>query len=291
MNVLWFGHSLVQLSGEPPLDLPQLVNDLHRAARAEGRTNIPEGRTHVFAVPGRDLGYHLDGAGGAPEKLRESADDSITHVVGIGFMHMLGQRAFDHPTLMDWLHGVLPNRFNSPGRQTEHIYRFIDLVRRQTSNAAWVNYVGPALSNNVGPQGSIDARFACIEQTAASAGVSVLTAPVGRAFRNAEQAAARRPDFNLHLQQADGLHLTPQGAWLAASVLYLRIYGVDPVGLPAPPPYARYLGSSEAEQVSVARFLEEVARDTVTHYAPDCTADALLPEDEKGRARLQAPLS
>ncbi len=287
VNILWFGHSLVQRPFDhPPLDLPALVDELHRAAREDGRTAIPEGRSRAFVLQSKHLGRHLEE--GSRDKLRASKPEGITHVVGIGFMHMLGVRAFEHPTVTYWLHRALPARFDSPRLHTEHIYRFIEDMRRELPSATWVSYIGPALSSNLVPQPYIDARYACIEHTARSAGASVLSAPVGRAFRNVEQTAQARPELAIRLQQPDGLHLTAQGALLAATVLYTAIYGVDPVGLRVPESTRVGLHAKPELRPVVAQLLQETARDTVLRYAPTCSEGARLPEDEQARNFLSA---
>jgi hypothetical protein len=280
VNVLWFGHSLVQRAGEragdPPMDLPALVDDLHRAARADGRTSIPESHARAHVLQSRHLGHHLEGE--ALAQLKAAKGQGITHVVGIGYMHMLGQRSFDYATITYWLSRLSLAGYDSARSHTEHIYRFVEAMRRELPEATWVNYVGPALVFNKGPQPSIDARHACIERYGRQAGTRVLSAPVGRAIRNAEDAAQKRPELAIKLQLDDGLHLAPQGAVLAASVLYRSIYGVDPVGLAIPEPLARALAETPEQQAKVARFLQEVARDTVASYAPPCATP--LPEDE-----------
>lgn len=286
VNILWFGHSLLQRTfDDPPLDLPALVTELHQAAREAGRTTIPEGSSQAFVLQGQHLGHHLEQ--GSRQKLRESQRNGITHVVGIGFMHMLGGRTFEYPTLMAWLHRALPTHFDSPRVHTEHIYRFIEDMQAELPGATWVSYIGPALSSNRAPQPQIDARYACIAQTAESAGAPVLSAPVGRAFRDAEQAAQGRPELALNLQQADGLHLTWQGALLAATVLYTSIYEVDPVGLRVPERTFVGLHADPELRPVVARLLQETARDTVSRYAPACSKTDRLPEDERAANLLR----
>ena len=286
--IAWFGHSLVQRPGDTPLDLPKLVADLHHAARSDGRTEIPERAPHAFTLLNRHLGHHLDGPGDAEARLRELADAGVTHVVGIGFMHMLGESMFERPSMSLWLDRIGVEGFDSPRRHTEHIYRLLQLMQRYTPRASWVSYVGPALANNVVPQPAIDARYACIEQTAREAGVGAISAHVGRAFREAEAEARKRPGLKLRLNTEDSLHLSAQGAVLAASVIYQRIYGVDPSGLPVPEPYRTALGDSDAARGEVARLLQRIARDTNARYAPTCDDRAILPEDERARARLSA---
>ena len=287
--VAWFGHSLVQRPGDTPLDLPKLVAELHHAARSEGRTQIPERAPYVFTLLNRHLGHHLDGPGDAEAELRALSTAGVTHVVGIGFMHMLGEAMFERPTVSLWLGRLGVEGFDSPRRHTEHIYRFVELMRRYTPRASWVSYVGPALATNVVPQPAIDARYACIEQTVREAGVGAMSAHVGQAFRRAEAAARDRPELKVQLNTEDGLHLSQQGAVLAASVLYERIYGVDPTGLPVPARYRAALGDSDQARERVALFLQQVAHETTARYAPACDPAATLPEDERARARLTAP--
>ncbi|MET0343808.1 MAG: hypothetical protein ABW252_22535 [Polyangiales bacterium] len=288
VRIAWFGHSLVQRPGDVPIDLPKLVADLHHAARIDGRTRIAERPPRAFTLLNRHLGHHLDGPGDAEAALRTLGAEGVTHVVGIGFMHMLGEGWFARPTLGLWLQRIGLSGFDSPRRHTEHVYRFMALMKQHAPRATWVSYVGPALANNIVPQPAIDARYACIEQTAHGAGMHALSAHVGHAFRSAEQRGASRPELALKLNTDDSLHLSPQGAVLAASVLYQRIYGVDPVGLTVPGPYYQDLGAGDDARRAVARFLQEVARDTNATYAPPCDDAALLPEDARARNQLGA---
>ena len=282
VNLVWFGHSLVQRGGEPAVDLPRLVDDLHRAARAAGRSSVPESATQAFVLQQRHLGDHL--AGDARAQLRASRAHGATHVIGIGYMHMLGQRSFEHASLTYWLSRLQLASADSPRFHTEHIYRFIELMRTELPGATWVNYVGPALAHNVAPQPAIDARHACIANAAERTGDRVLNAHVGQAFRRAEQRA-RAENVPLSLQLSDGLHLSAQGAVLAASVIYQSIYGVDVVGLPVPQPYRDALAPTAEAQARVTQLLQETARDTVRSYRPACTTS--LPEDGDFLARAR----
>lgn len=278
VNILWFGHSLVQRPGTPPVDLPQLVRTLQQAARADGRSTVPDGISQAYIRQGQHLGDHL--ADDPTAKLAAHKNQDITHVIGIGFMHMLGQKSFDRPTVSAWLGRVLPSRYDSPRPHTEHIYRFMGLVRQELPSATWVNYIGPALATNTDAQSSIDARYACIATAARGTGAKILNAPVGRAFRNAEKAARAHPEYKIVLQEPDGLHLTPQGALLAATVLHAAIYVVDPRGLTIPDAVAVHLGTTADVRTKVVGFLQEVARATVTAPPPGCDKSARLPEDD-----------
>lgn len=284
IRIAWFGHSLVQRPDDIAIDLPKLVYQLHEAARADGRTTQAQRPPRAFILLGRHLGHHLDGPGDAAARMRELKDAGITHVVGIGFMHMLGESLFKHPTLSLWAMRLGITRYDSPRIHTDHIYRLMGLMRKELPAAKWVSYVGPALSMNVAPQPAIDARHACIEESARAAGVDAISAHVGRAFRNAEAAAKTRPELKLALQAADGLHLAPQGAVLAASVLYQRIYGVDPVWLAVPEPYFSKLGDTDEARRAMAMFVQETARTTNAQYAPAC--GERLPEDEAAAETL-----
>jgi hypothetical protein len=270
-------------AGDPPMDLPALVDALHHAARTEGRTSVPESDTLAFVLQQRHLGDHL--AGRARDELKQSKAHQATHVIGIGYMHMLGQRSFDHPSLTAYLARMHVGSFDSPRFHTEHIYRFIELMRTELPGATWVNYVGPALAHNTAPQPAIDERHACIAQMAQVSGARVLNAYVGRAFRVAEERA-RKEGFPLQLQLADGLHLSAQGAVLAASVMYRTIYGVDPIGLSIPEPYLAALSRTPSEREGIAHMLQEVAQDTAERYRPECAH--MLPEDEAFLARAGA---
>ncbi len=84
--------------------------------------------------------------------------------------------------------------------------------------------------------------------------VDGLLFPVGEAWR-----AAWKRDSKLALYSKDGLHPTPAGSYLAALVMYGRLYGKSPVGLPGtlslaeggaidvPEPQARLLQESAEE--------------------------------------------
>jgi hypothetical protein len=290
VHVLWFGHSLLKAPGdeadqEPALDIPALLADIHRLAIDDGRTEIPEGRSVGFAEGPHDLGYWVDGPGRAREKLQQYAEVPWTYVVGVGFMHLLGEGSFEHPSLFHWLGKLMPSRYDSPRRHTANKYAFIRELRETLPEATWVNYVGPALANNVAPQSRINARFECIRRAAEKAGTAVLNAPVGPAFRAAERAAAERPALPIQLQKEDFLHLTPQGGYLAACVFYETLYGVSAQGLPLP---ARYVGKlAPANEAEVASFLADIAHETVAGYQATCSAEDLLPEDARGASMLE----
>jgi hypothetical protein len=208
-------------------------------------------------------------------------------VVGIGFMHMLGEKLFAQPTLALWARKIGIERYDSPRTHTEHIYRLMGLMHKELPSATWVSYVGPALSMNVKPQPAIDGRYACIEQTAKQAGVQAVSAWVGRAFRAAEQGAKNFPHLKIALQAPDGLHLTAQGAVLAASVLYDRIYDVSPVELPVPEPYFSALGPTFPTQHETAHYLQKTARSIALRYKVECGEK--LPEDDAAAALLAGP--
>lgn len=76
--------------------------------------------------------------------------------------------------------------------------------------------------------------------------------PVGLAFA---EAYKRKPDLQLH-SEYDGSHPNVAGSYLAAAVVYAKLYGVNPVGNAYD-----YHGQVPAD---VARFLQEVAWDVVT---------------------------
>jgi hypothetical protein len=88
-------------------------------------------------------------------------------------------------------------------------------------------------------------------------------APVGVAWRN---AVGSQPA--LTLWRADGSHPTAAGTYLAACVFYNLFYGHSPVGN----------GYTADLDVSVARTLQRVAAETVTHYPqPQGTNEARDP--------------
>ncbi len=283
VNIIWFGHSLLKFDRPPPIDIAKLVAELHELARHAGRTNLVYGKNRAHAEGPYHFEYWLDGVGDAAEKL-VAEDVKWDYVIGIGFMHLQGQRKYDWPNVYHFLSQFNAKKYRNPRTFTALKYRFIHLVNQSSPNATWVNYVGPALANNTGPQDSIDERFECIRQTAESAGVKVVNAPVGRAFRNAEATMQERIGKRIRLQQEkDNLHLTEAGALLSASVLYHTIFGVDIVGLPVPPTYAGVLDESQ-----VVPFLYSMASETIKTYSPECRTDAKYTEDEEGQRLLKS---
>jgi hypothetical protein len=81
------------------------------------------------------------------------------------------------------------------------------------------------------------------------------------------EATSRNPDLILY---SDGLHATPAGSYLAALVMYTRIFNRSPVGL------ARSFVTSSGVGISIdtatAKLLQEVARDV--GLAPTPPAEA-----------------
>ena len=84
--------------------------------------------------------------------------------------------------------------------------------------------------------------------------LDVLVIPVGLAFA---EAYRRRPEIVLH-KDFDGSHPSMLGTYLAAATAFASLYGQSPVGNPY-----NYFGEVSAED---ARFLQEVADDTVTAF-------------------------
>jgi hypothetical protein len=290
LHVLWFGHSLLRAPAgwpeatSPAMDIPRAVAELHALALADGRTERPMGRSIALAEGPFDLSYWLDGPGQAREALASRADTPFTHVVGVGFMHLIGDRWFEHPTLAHVLHRLSPKSYLSPKGQTEDVYRFAALTRELAPKAQWVNYVGPALANNPSVQPRIDARFECIRRASEAAGSAVLNVPVGAAFRRAEDAAGRDPSLGIRLQHADDLHLTPQGELLAACVFYESLFGVSSVGLPPPERMRGHLGARED---ALVLRLETIAHELVSAPPRASCAGAELSEDDAGRRLLE----
>jgi len=290
-HVIWFGHSLLVTDpgwpapDDPALDLPALVADLHDAALRSGRTQTPKGRSITFAEGPYGFAYWLDGQGRARNKLLALADVPWTHVVGVDLIHLLGEGRFAWPNLYEWA-GMLSDSESSVRTRTRDVYRFIGLAHETTPSATWVNYVAPALANNPGTQPAIDARFACIRESACALGRPVIDAPVGAAFRTAEQRAAARGITGLTLQHDDFLHLRPHGALLAAQVLFATIYDVDPRGLPVPERYRGKLAPTAEQEQTVTAFLSEVASDTWKGTRARCDDAARVSEDAEAAAWL-----
>ena len=87
----------------------------------------------------------------------------------------------------------------------------------------------------------------------AARGVDGILLPAGEAWR-----MAWKRDPALALYSDDGLHPTPAGSYLAALVIYARLSGHSPVGLPAKP-------EIPAEQ---AKILQEAAAEAIAKF-PD----------------------
>jgi hypothetical protein len=94
--------------------------------------------------------------------------------------------------------------------------------------------------------------------------VNGLIFPVAEAWL---EATKRNPDLNLY---SDGLHATTEGSYLAALVMYTRLFNRSPVGLPGS------LQTSSGVRISIdaatTRLLQEVAADI--GLAPTPAADA-----------------
>lgn len=84
--------------------------------------------------------------------------------------------------------------------------------------------------------------------------IDALVIPVGLAF---EEAYRRRPGIKLHTS-FDGTHPSMLGTYLAACTVFASLYGVSPVGNS----YS-YFGEVSVDD---ARFLQEVAQDTVVNF-------------------------
>ncbi len=84
--------------------------------------------------------------------------------------------------------------------------------------------------------------------------IDALVIPVGLAFA---QAYRRRPDIKLH-KSYDGSHPSLLGTYLAAATTMASLYGISPVGNGYD-----YFGEIDPAD---ARFLQEVAQDTVTRF-------------------------
>jgi hypothetical protein len=291
LNIIWFGHSLLQVGSDTPIDIPETMKGIHAEALRDGRTRIPQGESRTHYEGPHNLDYWFNGRGAAPQKLRAN-NPGWDYVVGVGFMHLVGPgRA--HSGLFNTLRSVSggSERFKTYAAYTPVKYEAIQAVAKDNPNATWVNYVGPRLSDNPQEQPFVDERFECIRETAESAGKRTLNVPVGRAFRAAEAAGKAQPALGITLQLPDKLHLTKQGEYLAANVFYRFFYGVDPVGLRVPDGLAGRLTVDPKKEAEVAALLQRVARDTVDAYeAGDrlpCRPQAKLDEDEAGRALLE----
>ncbi len=102
----------------------------------------------------------------------------------------------------------------------EYVRRFDEQIRRAGARTA-LYMVWPAR----------DGDFPGVSRsyTVAARSVQGLLLPVGDAWRE-----AWRLDPALPLYGPDGFHPTPLGSYLAALVIYARLSGESPVGLPAP---------------------------------------------------------
>ena len=84
------------------------------------------------------------------------------------------------------------------------------------------------------------------------------------------EATKRKPDLNLY---SDGLHATVSGSYLAALVMYTRIFNKTAVGLPAS--LVTRSGVFVSIDAATARLLQEVASDV--GLAPTPPAEATAP--------------
>ena len=84
--------------------------------------------------------------------------------------------------------------------------------------------------------------------------IDAMVIPVGLAFA---EAYRRRPEIELH-KDFDGSHPSMLGTYLAAAITFESLYGVSPVGNTYD-----YYGAINGDD---ARFLQEVAHDTVTEF-------------------------
>lgn len=291
LNIIWFGHSLLQVGGEDSINIPDTVTAIHAEAVRDGRTSIPQGESRVHYEGPNNLDYWFNGRGAAQQKLR-TANPGWDYVVGVGFMHLVGPgRA--HSGLFNALRSLTggSEKFKTYAAYTPVKYEAIQAVAADNPSATWVNYVAPRLSDHPEEQPFVDERFECIRETAESAGGKVLNVPVGRAFRAAEAEGKKHPELGVVLQLPDKLHLTKQGEYLAANVFYRFFYGVDPVGLAVPESLTGRLATNTANEPAVAELLQRVARDTVDAYESGdrvaCRAEAKLDEDDAGSALLE----
>jgi hypothetical protein len=86
---------------------------------------------------------------------------------------------------------------------------------------------------------------------AAADAIDALFAPAGEAWQRAWQQ-----DPTLLLYASDGLHPTPMGTYLAALVIFQRVYGRSPVGIQD---VARVGGTAQSWSASLVRLLQEAA--------------------------------
>jgi hypothetical protein len=292
LNVIWFGHSLLEVRSGVPINIPKLVLDLHRVAIQVGRTTAPIGVGLMHYEGPQHLGYWFEGAGRATDKMRAD-DPGWDFVVGVGFMHLVaeGRR-------LAWLYnpiravaGSRRDSFKTYAAYTRHKYRAVKAVGQHGGAAVWVNYVAPRTSDSPHEQPFVDERFECIRETAAKAGITVVNVPVGRAFRLAESRLAEARE-GTQLQVEDRLHLTKAGEYLAANVFLAQLYGIDPLGLPLPASHEGSLTDAPENGARVAALLQRAARDTVQAYLSGrrtrCRPEALLDEDAEGLALLRS---
>jgi len=305
LRTLWFGHSLMEYGaaedeGVPPINLPAAVDEIHRLARADGRTTRPEGETVSHYDGPKDLIYWLQGGGDATAKLKDS-EKPWDYVIGVGFMHLTLQKGGRHrfrsqkleiPTAAHHVKGAVRDlvdvlTFGKLYRKTVdsltlNKYRFIKATNDLGPTSTWLNYVGPVLNDRTENQASVDARFACMVDTAKSAGARAGNVPVGASVRRAEEAL-RAEGLNVPLQRADRLHYTAHGAFLAANVFYSFLYDVDPTRLNAPESLASYFKGADGKKVR--KVLQEIAwtatREAKAGHLVTC-GKAHLPVDDEG---------
>jgi len=210
-RVLFVGNSYTYVN-----DLPTVFRHLARAAGE----NI---ETAMVASGGETLAEHV------------SSSDALATLDGSKWQFVVLQEQSEIPAIESF-------------RQTEFYPAARSLVAASRAIGAtpvlletWAHQSGwPDYGLGYGSmQAALDQGYSTI---AGQLGVEL--APAGRAWQT-----ALRLDPSLSLWQADGSHPTPAGTYLAACVLFTRVFGRSPVGNP----------DSEGLSADVATILQQAA--------------------------------
>jgi hypothetical protein len=111
--------------------------------------------------------------------------------------------------------------------------------------------------------------------TQAARGVEALLLPAGEAW-----LAAWKRDPGLALYSPDGLHPTVAGSYLAALIIYERLYGRSPIGLPAE--LRLRSGARVVLPTGQARLMQEAAKEVNGQFERRKAARLLLTGSNDG---------
>ena len=192
-----------------------------------------------------------------------------------------------------WSFVVLQDQSQIPAIQPEETLNsgrtLCEMVRK--AGATPVFYLTWGYKTDDAPGMDVEMQNALNKAYAAAAReTKALLAPVGPAW-----LAALQKDPKVALYVADGHHPSPEGSYLAACVIYATVTKRSPLGLPS-----RVVSRANGRQIlhadlspARARFLQQVAWDTVQNFSPDklqgelTRRDNALPSLDDVRAKLR----